>query len=765
MKKKILALFLAAVLIVSCVFPVGALGKKILFPQNLHFDDYPKYLQTEIYSLDDIWNLEKSSAALQAMKDFKPDQLSVFFSGLSTLSSGISTINGIFAFLKMTGIIEDPTTKMLRSIQESIADIMDAVNEVNYKMDDIISTLNAEFSKIDMEFNFQRYETFQSAWTQFFTQGAVKDLDELTDAYESQNNTLMLKYAKKWQAGSKTGVRALYDADSMLLYAGDNIPESGLKLPEAPEYSSDGTPIKVEKSITLPADYIEVADVRLTANNYTKYIRKAFEQGVINAANAGDLIADDAFYTEWKDLSDAGKKVKATEVADDLFDSFCYAVSHSIANQSDAGHGTFASQFKAAFDSYCQTIQGANAITSPITAALEKLTLTHTFEGEIVQDFGDITTMLATQTMEYGMLATFLTELDDSMLRSEKNSVVENNKKTYNVVLGSYDMFITGYDNYCYPLNGLLEYRDAYLLTEYEATNTGTKSAKLTQTIPWTVVDSTNYNVAASKEDRLKAVDEMKGLLSLRDVSLLYYYYQNSGFYGDFFSFLEDNDAVKAVKFGNDEYNTNIITSGFTINSFKDDKSVTMPRYVYGYSTKALTSGGKLTIDRDDERHDVMRNEVIGTIFNIAAGQAGAGTTDDVKGRTVLNAKLGRAMFGSFQYGYLDRNDAYHVDYYGTHVATDGEFFKSCSIESSNIAGTDTGSAFKSATYTASTGYNYGALVIVPMPEAESDDVTASIFGNGNIALIAGGAVLICAIGFGCGFAVGGKRKAKKADK
>lgn len=694
-----------------------------------------------------------------------------FLKGFSTV---VNLANGVYTLLMNIGVIENPQEAQFRNILKMLSEVRNIVNEIDKKADSIEKTLSTEFSKIDYEFSQLKYDSYQKAWTDFFTVGAYKDMNDIISAYNSQVNTTLLSYAKSWQTGNENGIRALYNGDlETLVFSGDNMDGVGEEIPSRPRWSDDEDSFRINSTIILPGEYIKIGRVTLNADNYQDFLKKAVTAGVLAAANDGKLEAADSFYSSWNLLPDELKEDKAEEISAQLMDSLHYEVIHEVANSTRSGRGTFASEFKTKYDMFYNTILGLKDVTSPVVAAFNKVKATHAFEGDAFCDFVSYTTLIGTLCVQYGTYATMITALDDSMTSAKKEETERNKKISYNYTLYMLDNTITGYDNYCYPLNALVEFHDAVLVSEAEFTKTGLNTATYKDSIPWTVMDVNDYDITKTAEQKKEAVDKMGSLLSLRDVSLLYYYYQQNGTGKDFLGYLDKNNAVATEIAEDEKHNTTVLTNDYESKNLKVGSSASLTLHTFGYSVenpwrdKMGNEGYTYNELNDCEKWGgkfYVHEQLIGSTFNIGKGSGGATSTSDVAGRSNVNTHLINRVLEYLDLGITYDSNAKFV----THaIETDGKYSKTANINGYNgkSIGTESSGSFKNATYTVSTAKDFGALIIKPLPERnEAGRRTASTFGNGNLALICGSAVLVLAAGFGCGFVISKKKKSKVTE-
>ena len=617
-------------------------------------------------------NLEALAKDIAKSKNIPFDwkQLSGLMSGAKNLSMCMSLINGSVSLMKLFGVMKDGTSVKLDNIYECVQDIQKTVNEINAKTDAIKNTLTSEFSKADYDFSLSRYDSYQQAWTQFFAEGGSEaKLRSFYDAYRSEFNMAMVNYAEQWQQeNSPYGLRALYnDGGEMVLYSHLNMDGIGKPLPKAPTWSDDsqdevGYSCQVALSATLPGEYIRVEGVFLKADNYTKYLTSAISEGTRKALDDHAVIFEgDDFYGQWEAFSSEEKTKYAEKLAKDFLDALVYDAAFDIVNDMKNG-GTFGSQVKTAYDTYCQSVIAANNVTSPVEAGLRRLTLTHGFEGEIKDEAHEICNYFTTLSTQYASFAAMLATMDRSMDSSQKQSIQNNFINTLEAINGYHDSVLTGNDNYCFPLESVVEYHDVSFIGRHSLNFPKRYDEIHQDNVPWYLIDKTVSYPDASDEDAYNAkVAEVSAALetsmfSVRDISLLYYYYLNyvdeTDSSDNFMEYLGVNDAMIPVSAKSDTetygHSTQLIAPGYMKGELKFDGSLTLTAHVEDDVYECLTyeEGQKVKMDKkafDDgysyKRYARYYDTIVGDYFDISeAGESAATSITDVTGRVHENA-------------------------------------------------------------------------------------------------------------------------------
>lgn len=692
------------------------------FNMNAYISDMNTYV-LRILKWTKDYDSASAAAAAEALK--KATSISTYLStGVRSVSGVLGLVNGTVSFLRVLGVLETPGTSTMNSIYETVLDIRESVDQINIKTDEIRNTLDSEFSKIDYNFNITQYSVYQQAWSDFFAQGnSVAKMDELFAEYQSQVNVELLGYVKQWQNSCDYGIRALYNEDSepILLYSGDNMDGAGKALPVLPSWSDDSLDeginynCKVANYITLPGEYIKVKKVKLNADNCIGELYDALVDGVSRAiADKALIVGDSNFYENFETKSAEEQAELCEMIAEDLVNSLSYDISHDVANSSVSGSGTFASRVKAAYDVYCNTVAGNNSVTSPMTSAFQRLSLTHGFEGEIKSDYAEVAMYLYALTSHYSSFASYVCALDDSMKSSVKDEVADENMKAMAAIVNYTDTYMTGNDNYCYPLGCAIEYHDIAFTATHTLYFKSKKDPILTtdhlQDLgEWHLIDKTVSYPSATDADYEKTVSDnetklQSTMLSTRDMALLYYYYLNyvseSGSSGDFLDYLCTNDALLLTSpdATTEDRSKQLITSGYSVSKLTFNEGIELTAHVEDDVTEHLVyeEGQLVMMDTKafDKGYDYrgygrQSDKVVGDLFDVTGvGTMGVKASTNVSSR-ILRDQVYTARFYSHPtyelYWSQKENEKMHVrgeEYTGVEgdkvvehfVFTDGEF-------------------------------------------------------------------------------------------
>ena len=519
--KRIITLLLSLVLLFSVCGVYASADKSSLDLFAEVSEDAEQMMENQSDFLDGISegfsefakNLEKADK-LKTSVDF----FGTFMKGAQTVSLALGLVNGTVSFLKLVGILEDPTASMLNTIYDCLLDIQKTVQTIDKRTDDIQKSLVAQASTSTYQFRLDRYDSYQQSWNAFFNaSGSYDEMRRLTEAYQSEFNKKMMDYVAAWQDGNENGIRVLYAKESLALASGTNLAGGGAALPKQPSYSDDG--FRVASSVVLPGSYIAIEDALVNGETYLPLLEAAVRKGTEKALQDQALIAsDEAFYENYEKLNEEQKSVFSDRLVKDFLDAVAYDASYETANMT-YGVGTFASAVKSAYTMFSDTVLGKQGVTSPLESGLTKLSLTHAFEGEVKTEAAAICAYLSEISLVYGEFASFMVSMDRGMSQSQKTALIDLCLKTTYYPICYHESFITGYDNYCYPLNALIEYNEAHVNGSYNYKNSYEPKQG-----GWEIFGTT----FVSETDEVRSILDNHLLISKEDMALLYLYCESA---------------------------------------------------------------------------------------------------------------------------------------------------------------------------------------------------------------------------------------------
>ena len=580
------------------------------------------------------------------------------------VSAVLSLVTSTISILKAFGIIENKeATSMGEQLDNIIRDVQklqETVDEINRKTDEIQNTLTNEFADIDLRLQQQDYLHYKDdVWAKFYSD-AVVPLNTLQGRYSDNVNTLIINYVEQWQSGNnKTDLRSLFgrndEGELIQVFSGNNLNGAGKRLNAAPKISMDE--IQVDYAVTLPAEYIcNNIDKTENINSDTSIdvLTEAVEKGVYAAAQDGKLTAYRGFYDEWKAYTDEEKKAEAKSLAAYLADTVAFAAAYDAANEK-----SFASSVKTAYQNFSLWLMGNDSLTSPLIAQFKMLSLTHAFEGEIIDQMNEIAYYICMMNLNFSAFAEMVISMskahndDDSLDIRDLYIMSENNMSV------DYSDFITGNPNYCYQAEKVLEYKPAvvestvsfiYDKPRYEEhPNTAVWFDGNVSRTDWQLYEKDgNYN---SRDEKAKSQNDLLSRsITTIDAKIIYAMYITSGFDGSFGEYLASNKVINDA----DKVTDKVLTS-FTTTTLDLRKSTDLTCHwaagAGAYEGKKYENGKEYSVP-DDKLKDTgkyyVHDKATGGVFNMVTG-----SSDE-------NALVAcRAFYGDDYYIYAFSNTDY----------------------------------------------------------------------------------------------------------
>lgn len=578
--KKILCLIMCAAMLV-CALPLTVLAKdkNPLVPDNSMssilsdsvmsdmVDDFFSFGSDEIIEakIDDLAGLIKNMKSM-----------STLLTGISYISYTTTIVNNMMSILKTLGLMEDPQLETLESILDTVKSIKQTVDEISTKISQIQMTLDREFANTEYKIDRTAAAQLQKNWSDFIN-GKYEPLVDMISSYQEKNNQLSIAWCETWKTDKKTDLRALYSADGVLLFSGSNYKGFDQPLPVAPgssddaDVENDAFETAVAFDIVIPASCLTV-DPKTTvrAENYLSLITDAVTDAVSKAYENGDFTVNTAELPLWENAGITTKETIIEKVADDIVNSIFYEISSEIATSSFE-NTTFANGALNAYKSFCASVNGSNGIGSAIDDVYEYLSLNFAFEGEAKDYATDYYLLVGTSTVQFGAFASTLVAMSPSISKSSKEALSDLAAATMKKNNESYKGFITGHDNFCYPIGKVLSFVDVNVQSIAKChLNYGVYEHKdgifrHVSYSGWSVVDSsvsldmTNleiYRLEAEKNERqLK-----KSMLDTRSIEYLNHYIKASSGTG-FYEYLAKNGVVDSA----DGHSNLVITSDYEV--------------------------------------------------------------------------------------------------------------------------------------------------------------------------------------------------------
>ena len=512
--------------------------------------------------------------------------------GVGYISTAFTLFNGVVTFLRTMGVIEDPTQTKLDNILKVVNEIQDEVRKINEKVTKIQNTLETEFPQLHFEISKVLANQYKSNWSNFLSV-EYKDMTDLFDAYQSLVNTSAMEWAKTWSTNSKTDLRCLYNRQGDLLCSGNNYDfesrenyylASGLK--SIPKNSDDGTSTTnfnsaVNFGIVLPAEYLSLDASELNIDTYVETVRKTVLAGVKKALKDNKIDIDFDRLTSWTKNNITSEDDIAAKITDDLINSMFYSISSKISNSAYDKVNNFANKAISTYNAFCSAVNGSTGRNSAVEDIMQNLTLTYPFEGD-VKDFAlEFYTMVGMAVIQYGSFVSTLASMNPNITSDKKKKLAGTILDTVNKNNAIYDGFLTGNDNYCYPLKGVLSYVDVSAQSIVKSINVYNPDNSYQPNNPsdsyssWALVDaSADFNEedldAYKFETKQNEALLKSAMIEVSDLEYLYHFINATHSGSNVMEYLKSNSVVPAEG----EHSATLVTPEFEIKDQKVDKSL-----------------------------------------------------------------------------------------------------------------------------------------------------------------------------------------------
>ena len=650
------------------------------------------------------------------------DSLSSYMTGLQCTSLALNLANGVMSILQITGVIEDATQKQLDSIIDALSELKKSVQEVNRKVGEIQTTLAGEFAQAGFELGDLNSADLKKVWSDFIEK-EYEEMLNLSLVFEERVNDLGIKWVNTWKGETKTDVRCLYNADGDLLYTGDNYNGFTSPLPEAPgesdDLKADGFDTKVSYDVVLPAEYLSVSTKsKATADNNVNLIKDAVAAGVKQAYADGKITIDEKLLAAWKADGTATEEAIISKLTNDIVDSMYYEMTSKAANDDYDGKTSLANYALSAFKNYCGVINGSNGVSSVIDSIYEYFKLSCTFEGTAKDVAGTYFSFLGAATMQFGALTATLASMDMGIKADARKGIEELTAQTMHKNNDKYDNFFTGYDNYCYPLGGVLSYVDVDAESVIESRNIYFSSLE-NKISDWTVVDSSidfdtdDFDIYKNESKRNEAMLK-NSMVNSRDLTLLYFYMNASGTNLGAMDYLKENGVIT----GDGNHSTTILTKDFKVEEHPA-QSVPLVSFPYAMSLiEEVSSGyeeGKTVKPMKTSLYleTKVNDKLVGEVFAFDNSPLGSLTPANIKSKIKPDTELGVRVLQQDLNG--SRSHKYARYLFHDEAKTSVTMTEVAADELSDISF----EAAARAVYTAKLEKTYGALVLNYNPEGD----------------------------------------------
>ncbi len=457
LSKKFLCFILVATLTLSCLLTMSAKVTKaaIPTPTQQQINDATKSMQ-------------------EAMEAFlkEGEELSELEELMTRLGGIASAGSGILAILQILGVMKtsDPTQLKLNQIIQMLNNMNDKLAEMDTKLDQIITAILAMEVKDEERARAQKARDLLSNWQSFKTSYLVP-LQNLTAEYNTKLNG---ELANWWNLAASTTEAPTLKQDTIVLYADYNTnPPNANAIKKVVTYytGSYGLPADgkadngevVTEYINIPVSVIATATTAAwDVDDYRENFVNAFDDAFLAASGSIDFSHNPTLEAKWN-APDANKLLLARNLGEDLIDTIIAHCAYNAFSKTDETTQAWVDGIYNAYNNYCSNVLEAQ---TGLDSILNVMYGTHAFEGEIKDKLVDICDRMITVTSVYGQMAMSVVSMGYNETADEKATMLNCFVNTINALQEKRDGALTGYDNFCYIVGGLVSYGEFSVMGE-----------------------------------------------------------------------------------------------------------------------------------------------------------------------------------------------------------------------------------------------------------------------------------------------------------
>lgn len=411
---------------------------------------------------------------------------------LARFSGALSAVSGCISILEMMGVIKDPTEEKLSEILDTVKDMQTTLSQMDAKLDQIIKDIQAIAVDIKETARADKADTLLKNWIDFRT-NYIEPLNTYADQYSDK---LALACMNWWESATKADLTLLYaTVDDKLLATfstSDGVPASG---------KADNEEDIAEWMLIPAAMLTESTKAAWDADHYKDNFTNAFVSEFTQAADNKTLTVSEgsSFYARW-DALDADAKAKlAAQYADDCFATLDVHNAYAIVN--DQANADWVTNIIDSYKNYCSNLL---TVKTGIDAIYNVYYGTHAFESEVKNTINDLGTDMIAATGVYGQLALSVAGMSRERTTAQKEEVRDVWANTTLKLKEKNELALTGYDNYCYIVGGLVSFDTYYAKSTITFDYKGDLPFRLPcageyedlQSTPWKIYDSSGNEAA-----------------------------------------------------------------------------------------------------------------------------------------------------------------------------------------------------------------------------------------------------------------------------
>ena len=471
--KKIITLLTSFAIIITALFVCPA-DIKADGPDGVDIDEFE-------YSMGIVTDSLMELQSARAMEDKDVEALVAIFNSVSSAFSAVGSfvgpINGCISFLKLIGLMKDPTAEALAHIQTQLADITSKLTQMDSKLNQLTEDMVKLQATEDFNARAIMANQMSKEWHDFQTDYMENSMDELMRQY----NSMMTDGLKAWNshtlAGSEQNGYQMDFYKVVLWYKCTNADENPYEwereyeqqqtLANDVDYEHNrigqGDPYiiyrndfgdrfeRFDKVLVLDERFFpQEGEISWNVNNYREQLKEYITRKLYR------YVGDDEVFASLKPLnidyySFEEDRSLYEEIAEEAANRIIYKISYSQINKSSDFPSKVVKQFK----EYCTHLINSS---QGLDAMLKTIFLSHAFEYETADDIYKFLNQMAVETGTYGVFACNVVSLSQDIPDADKLSIAAKMSEALQKIRMLKDSSVIGDGRYCYITNSIIDY-------------------------------------------------------------------------------------------------------------------------------------------------------------------------------------------------------------------------------------------------------------------------------------------------------------------
>ena len=377
----------------------------------------------------------------------------------SILRNSFNYYSNAMTFLKLIGVVKDPTEEAFKNIQYQLTMINDKINVMDAKLDDIIKAMAELKAETEFISRTDRARDYRQYFKNFNDDHCTNSLDKLTTEFEA----MRINALKDWYNAAASDERkgTIDNSRIILIFDKDENDDHILR------YTTDnGVPTDFDgRYVVLESDFLPVSE-ELPSWHIDNY-REALENKIADKIKTNFDALD---FNDYGALTAENDEAIAA-VAADAVNVIIYRVTAKEVNK-DAH---FALNVLDAFDNYKNALL---ADENGFDAIVRSLYYSHAFEYQISDIIKEIYYEYTVKTTYYGAFVQDVVAMSSDVSKDRRDKFDDGYFGSIIDLESKKDSALTGEPTYCYLTNTLITY--------------GTVSFETGATV-WTYKDGPNY--------------------------------------------------------------------------------------------------------------------------------------------------------------------------------------------------------------------------------------------------------------------------------